>query len=186
MENVSVVVWENEKEGPVVKNGDTFEQSQLYKSSGGRIIGIVKIEARSPDTYGKNMAAMTTNRQTFAEVLDSPGLFQWRGNGIPRSGVASLLSWTQFNFDRYGPSTSKNIVDDIFRLTGQKVDEGDPVVIAALFQAACIAKAGAQAAASLHAAAWRLEIASEKTRAEGVVANPPNLAASLLSTASDS
>lgn len=69
------------------------------------------------------------------------------------------------------PRLAKSLVDEIFELTGQKLDEGDPLAIAALFQAACISKAGTEAAATLHAAAERLERATEKTRTEGIIAH---------------
>ena len=72
------------------------------------------------------------------------------------------------------PKELTEIVNDIFNLTGKKVDHFDPMVVAALFQARCISKAGEQTAASMAAAADRLERACEKTRAEGVVAHSRN------------
>lgn len=76
---------------------------------------------------------------------------------------------------RMVPKELTEIVNDIFNLTGKKVDHFDPMVVAALFQATCIAKAGEQAAASLTAAANRLENACEKTRIEGVIAQGRHL-----------
>lgn len=70
-EGVSIVVWENEKEGPVVKNGQRFHETDFFKSAGERVIGIVNIEQMCPDTTLKDVTSMNTKRLTFAEVMDS-------------------------------------------------------------------------------------------------------------------
>lgn len=67
-----VVVWENEFFGPVVMEGQTFVQSKLYKEGKNRILGIVRLAQRDPDTVGKAVATMTTNRLTFDEIINSP------------------------------------------------------------------------------------------------------------------
>lgn len=71
-DDVSIVVWANENFGPVVKNGERFEHSKFFKTAGDRIVGVVNIVARSPDTFGQDMSLMTTKRLTFGEVMDSP------------------------------------------------------------------------------------------------------------------
>lgn len=68
----------------------------------------------------------------------------------------------------------KNLVDEIFALTGQKVDESDPIVVAALFQSACIARAGDDVAANLGALAERLAVTCDKVKAEGLMAHARN------------
>ena len=66
-----VVVWENEFFGPVIKNGVGFVQSPLYKEYMERVIGIVRIAQRDSDTFGKDLANMTTRRLTFSDALES-------------------------------------------------------------------------------------------------------------------
>lgn len=66
-----VVVWENEFFGPVVMDGQRFAQSKLYKEGKDRILGIVRLAQRDPDTVGKAVAEMTTKRLTFDEAINS-------------------------------------------------------------------------------------------------------------------
>lgn len=68
----SIVVWENELFGPVEKDGKRFSDSALYKAHKDRIAGIVTIDHRSPDTFGKDMHTLTSNRMTFNEAKQSP------------------------------------------------------------------------------------------------------------------
>ncbi|MDR5740075.1 hypothetical protein [Caballeronia sp. LZ016] len=49
-------------------------------------------------------------------------------------------------------SDVRNLVGEIFELTGQKVEVSDPIVSAALIQSEMLRKAGAEAAASITAA----------------------------------
>lgn len=82
---------------------------------------------------------------------------------------------------------TKSVIDDIFRLTAQKLDENDPVVVAALFQADCIKRAGDHAAANLNEAVERLSAAADlnevverlsaaadKVKADGTLAHARN------------
>ena len=73
-ENVSVVVWENTIQGQVEKDGIYFRESALYKSGAEKILGVVKLEARSPE-YLKVMSVMTKARLTFAEASQLPDFF---------------------------------------------------------------------------------------------------------------
>lgn len=68
----------------------------------------------------------------------------------------------------------KKLVDEIFALTGQKVDESDPIVVAAMFQSACISKAGEEMAETLGALAERLTVTCDKVKAEGLIAHARN------------
>lgn len=61
----------------------------------------------------------------------------------------------------------KDLVDEIFKLTGKKIEQSDPVVVAALFQSACVKRAGDEVAASLSAIA-------ERTKAEAAFAHARN------------
>lgn len=64
----------------------------------------------------------------------------------------------------------KAVVDEIFSLTGIAVDEDDPIVTAALFQSACITKAGDDVAANLSAIAERVTVSCEMAKTEAAVA----------------
>lgn len=67
-----LVVWENEFFGPVVKNGKKFTDSEVYTKNKGRIAGVIRVPARSEDTYGKDLAAMSIGRLSFDEAVTSP------------------------------------------------------------------------------------------------------------------
>lgn len=66
-----LVVWLNEFFGPVEKDGKTFEESGLYRNNKDRIKGIVRIERRNQDTYGKDVELMVKSKLTFDEALQS-------------------------------------------------------------------------------------------------------------------
>lgn len=66
----TVCVWENEKEGPIAREGVEFAESPLYKQYKDRILGVVKIEERDPDTYGPLVKNMTTQYLTYREMLE--------------------------------------------------------------------------------------------------------------------
>jgi hypothetical protein len=67
-----VVVWENEYFGPVEKDGLRFASSAMFTAHHERVHGIVHLERRDPDTYGRDILQMTTERLTFEEALASP------------------------------------------------------------------------------------------------------------------
>ena len=48
--------------------GKPFEQFGVYQNTKDRIIGIVRVEKRNPDTYGKDIEQMTKLHLTFDEV----------------------------------------------------------------------------------------------------------------------
>ena len=66
--DAEVVVWLNEFHGAVENGGKLFEQFGVYQKHKDRIIGIVRLEKRNPDTYGKDIEQMTKLHLTFDEV----------------------------------------------------------------------------------------------------------------------
>ncbi|MDO4248595.1 MAG: conjugal transfer protein TraL [Neisseria sp.] len=70
--DAEVVVWINDHNGKVERDGKTFTDFKVYKSHEQRFIGIVHIVNRNPDTYGADIDRMTSLNLTFAEVQQSP------------------------------------------------------------------------------------------------------------------
>jgi hypothetical protein len=68
-----VVVWLNEFFGDVAKDGKDFADSALYKRERERIKGLVRIERRNQDTFGKDMELMVSKKLTFDEALQAEG-----------------------------------------------------------------------------------------------------------------
>lgn len=78
-----IVVWLNEYFGPIatdiagpdgfVRKG--FREFKVYEDCRSAILGIVTIEARNPDTYGRDMRAMLAQKLTFEEVRQSEHWF---------------------------------------------------------------------------------------------------------------
>ncbi len=67
--DAEIVVWLNEFNGKIEDNtGKSFVDFQVYKEHKKRIIGIVKIAGRNPDTFGKDIQAMISRNLTFSEV----------------------------------------------------------------------------------------------------------------------
>lgn len=66
-----IVVWQNEFFGPVENDGRGFTESGVYRQHASRIHGIVTLHARNPDTYGRDIAAMTSAGLTFDEAMAS-------------------------------------------------------------------------------------------------------------------
>lgn len=70
-QNAPVIVWENEYFGVVAKNDKTFVDTKMYKDNQERIAGIVKLHQRNPDTFGKDVELMVSNKLTFNEAMSS-------------------------------------------------------------------------------------------------------------------
>jgi len=66
--DADIVVWLNEFHGAVENGGKPFEQFGVYQKHKDRIVGIVRVEKRNPDTYGKDIEQMTKLHLTFDEV----------------------------------------------------------------------------------------------------------------------
>ncbi len=67
-----VVVWLNDHQGKVLKDDKSFTDFKVYKDNKDKIIGIIHIPNRNPDTYGKDIEHMTGLNLTFNEVATSP------------------------------------------------------------------------------------------------------------------
>ncbi|MDN4572055.1 conjugal transfer protein TraL [Pandoraea cepalis] len=66
-----IVVWENEFFGLVQKDGKSFRESALYKENKGRIKGVITVEKRNADTFGKDVELMMNEKLTYEEALNS-------------------------------------------------------------------------------------------------------------------
>ncbi|MCG9766826.1 hypothetical protein L1D53_25575, partial [Vibrio alginolyticus] len=66
--NAEIVVWLNEYNGKIEQNGKSFEQFGVYKQNQNRILGTILLESFSADTYGHDIAQMTSLNLTFDEV----------------------------------------------------------------------------------------------------------------------
>lgn len=66
-----VFVWLNDYNG-IVLDGQRFESIKLYKDNVSRFSGVVRIASRNPDTFGKDIQAMTSLNLTFEEVMTAP------------------------------------------------------------------------------------------------------------------
>lgn len=69
--NAEIVVWLNEHNGKVEQDGKTFEQFGVYKQYKEQILGTVLLESFAADTYGQDIALMTSLNLTFDEVKTS-------------------------------------------------------------------------------------------------------------------
>lgn len=69
--NAEIVVWLNEHNGKIEENGKTFEQFSIYKQYQNEILGTVLLEHFNADTYGQDIALMTSLNLTFDEVKTS-------------------------------------------------------------------------------------------------------------------
>ena len=62
-----VVIWLNHFQGKI----SNFQDTQVYKEHKNRIIGIMEIQNKDSDTFGKDLERMTKMNLTFDEVQDS-------------------------------------------------------------------------------------------------------------------
>ena len=69
--NADVVVWLNDHQGKIQEGSKQFTDFKVYKDNKDKIIGIVHIPNRNPDTFGKDVEKMTGLNLTFSEVLAS-------------------------------------------------------------------------------------------------------------------
>ena len=71
--DAEIVVWLNEHNGAIrLADGKDFTDLPVYKNNKAKIIGIVHIPRRNPDTFGKDIQTMTAANLTFAEADASP------------------------------------------------------------------------------------------------------------------
>lgn len=62
-----VVIWLNHFQGKITN----FKETKVYQTFGDRVIGIMEIENRDSDTFGKDLERMTEMNLTFDEVQNS-------------------------------------------------------------------------------------------------------------------
>jgi hypothetical protein len=67
--NATLVVWLNEYFGPIAMDRKPFTEMRAYKDHVDKVGGIVRIAARNPDTFGKDVAELAAKKMTFAEAL---------------------------------------------------------------------------------------------------------------------
>ena len=65
-------MWLNDHKGEVKDGNKSFQDFKIYKDGQQKIIGIVHIPNRNPDTFGKDIQRMTELNLTFTEVDASP------------------------------------------------------------------------------------------------------------------
>lgn len=66
-----IVVWLNDFQGSIEHEGKNFTDFKLYAEYKDRIIGIVHIPLRNPDTFGADIKEMTTKNLTLTEAQNS-------------------------------------------------------------------------------------------------------------------
>ena len=67
----TVLVWENERDGPIIRNGVRFVDSALFNDNTNRLRGSIRIHERDPDTFGDDLKLLTSRSMTYREMLDS-------------------------------------------------------------------------------------------------------------------
>jgi hypothetical protein len=69
----NLVAWVNEFFGPVVHNGKEFTELAVVRNHLDRIRGVVRIERRTPDTFGRDMDELLRRKLTFEEAQTGGG-----------------------------------------------------------------------------------------------------------------
>lgn len=92
-----VVVWINEFFGDARFEGVDFTESSLFKKNKERIAGVVRFEARNPDTFGRDLIDMASRKLTFDEAIASPdfGL-------MPKQRLKTVRSALHLQLDQIG------------------------------------------------------------------------------------
>lgn len=67
--NAEIVVWLNDIHGKVEKDGKSFTDFKVHSANRQRIIGIVHIPNRNPDTFGKDIKEMTMQNLSLTEAI---------------------------------------------------------------------------------------------------------------------
>lgn len=68
---VKIIVWLNHHMGKIVLDGKSFHESKIAQTNANKIVHVVQIEERNPDTFGRDIKHMTENHHTIQEVLHS-------------------------------------------------------------------------------------------------------------------
>jgi hypothetical protein len=70
----SVIVWMNEYFGLVRRDGKEFTEMAVYREHREKVGGMIVLQRRSPDTFGRDIEEMISRKLTFDEVLHTDGL----------------------------------------------------------------------------------------------------------------
>lgn len=70
----SVIAWVNEYFGLVRRDGKDFTEMAAYTDHQDKVVGVVIIHKRSPDTFGRDIDEMISRKLTFDETLQAGGL----------------------------------------------------------------------------------------------------------------
>lgn len=68
---VKIVVWLNHHMGAIRLDDQVFTDSKIYQNNTEKIVHVINIEERNPDTFGKDIKRMTENHLTIGEVFSS-------------------------------------------------------------------------------------------------------------------
>lgn len=66
--DVEVVIWLNGNFGTVELNGKPIVETQLYKKFQSRVLGVVNVKPRAPDTFGMDFSRLLGSKLTFDEI----------------------------------------------------------------------------------------------------------------------
>lgn len=69
----NIVVWLNEFFGAVESDGKFFTDMKAYKDNAQNIYGIIQINKRNQDTFGKDIELMISQKKTFEEAIKGEG-----------------------------------------------------------------------------------------------------------------
>lgn len=67
----NLVIWLNEFFGPVERDGKGFRDSAAFRDNKDMISAVIKVPARSQDTFGKDLKEMGVKRLSFTEAITS-------------------------------------------------------------------------------------------------------------------
>jgi hypothetical protein len=66
----NIVVWLNEFFGPIVGDGKMFPEMKVYTENAEKVRGMVRLQRRNADTFGKDIELMAGSKLTFKEVAE--------------------------------------------------------------------------------------------------------------------
>lgn len=132
-----VVIWLNDFQGAVAKE-KPFEEFGVYQEYKNRIIGVVPVSHRNPDTFGADIKEMTTKNLTLTEAQNSGGFglmprqrLRFWCNVIYTNNRTKSRSWRlKRTRQRHDMSQAdvEAIIAEVFRVSGIKLTADDPVI----------------------------------------------------------
>ncbi|MGE4403220.1 MAG: conjugal transfer protein TraL [Desulfobulbus sp.] len=69
--STSIVVWLNRYFGDIAMNGKVFEDFKVYQEHYSQFRSIIKVPARKQSTFGKDLEALLSRRETFEAAIHS-------------------------------------------------------------------------------------------------------------------